>query len=326
MARTPHKNEFQRIATYLAPLTAAAPGAFGLLDDAAVIETPAGQSTVVTTDTMVEGVHYVGDEAPSLIARKLLRVNLSDLAAMGARPSAYTLNLALPESVSDAWLADFTEGLRLDQTSYGISLIGGDSVATPGPATLTITAFGDAAEGEVLRRAGARAGDGLYVSGTIGDGALGLLVLRGEIGGLDAIARDELVDRYRLPRPRSALGVGLVGTAHAAADISDGLVADLGHVASASGLAAEIDLACIPLSSAAGAALDHDSDLWPTVLAGGDDYELVFAAPETATLDELSAHSETPITRIGEFRTGTGVTVMGDGVPMVLDRAGYRHG
>ena len=211
-------DEFTRIARFFAPLAAGFPGAFNLTDDAAAFGLAAGEQAVVTTDAVVAGVHFIGDEPPGLIARKALRVNLSDLAAKGARPLGYTLAAVLPAAIDDAWLEAFAAGLAADQAEFGISLIGGDSVGTPGPLTLSITALG-ALRGAMVRRAGAQPGDRICVSGTIGDAALGLAVLRGRLPALDAAAREALVDRYRLPRPRLELGQAIGPLASAGLDV-----------------------------------------------------------------------------------------------------------
>jgi thiamine-monophosphate kinase len=321
--------EFERIATFFAPLAAGFPGALGLTDDAAILRPAEGAELVVTTDTIVAGVHYIGDEPPGLVAQKLLRVNLSDLAAKGARPVAYTLNIALPPELEDAWLERFCAGLAADQQRFGIALAGGDSVATPGPVTLTITAFGEIAAGGMLRRSGARPGDRIYVSGTIGDGALGLKVLRGRLAGIAASQRDALVERYRLPQPRVACGARLVGIAHAAMDISDGLVADLGHIADMSGVAAVVEAASVPLSTAAAAALEIEPEMRDAVLGGGDDYELLYTAPPDAASSMAAPAAELglPLTAIGRIEAGRGVRVVdAAGAEIALARAGYTHG
>jgi thiamine-monophosphate kinase len=321
--------EFERIATFFAPLAAGFPGALGLTDDAAILRPAEGAELVVTTDTIVAGVHYIGDEPPGLVAQKLLRVNLSDLAAKGARPVAYTLNIALPPELEDAWLERFCAGLAADQQRFGIALAGGDSVATPGPVTLTITAFGEIAAGGMLRRSGARPGDRIYVSGTIGDGALGLKVLRGRLAGIAASQRDALVERYRLPQPRVACGARLVGIAHAAMDISDGLVADLGHIADMSGVAAVVEAASVPLSTAAAAALEIEPEMRDAVRGGGDDYALLFTAPPDAasSFAALAAELGLPLTAIGRIEAGRGVRVVdAAGAEIALARAGYTHG
>ncbi len=323
------RGEFERIARYFAPLTEGFPGALGLTDDAALITPPRDRYLAVTTDTMVAGVHFMGDEAPGLIAAKLLRVNLSDLAAMGAAPMAYTLNLALPESIGDDWLKAFSQGLAADQRAFDIGLAGGDSVSTPGPVTLTITAFGSVETGRALRRSGAESGDIVYVSGTIGDGALGLKLLRGELSGLSGEDSDELIGRYRLPRPRVGLGARLAGLASAAIDISDGLAADLTHILDASGVGAEIEAATVPLSPPAAAALRGDAGLMETILTGGDDYELLFtAAPGYAgRVAALASDLSLPLTPIGRITEGGWLRVTGaDGEAMVLKKAGWTHG
>ncbi len=325
MGNVARHGEFARIARYLAPLAAGYPGAFGLLDDAAVLAPSDGAELVITTDTIVAGIHYIGDEAPGLIAGKLLRVNLSDLAAMGAAPRAYTLNMALPPAIDDAWVAAFAAGLAADQDRYGIVLIGGDSVATPGPVTLTVTGFGEVPAGGALRRDGAKPGDVIFVSGTIGDGALGLLAAR---DALTVAGAEALIDRFRSPRPRLALGRELRGLVHAATDISDGLAADLNHIAAASRVAARIDSGAVPLSTAARTALDSDPNLIETILTGGDDYELVFTAPRSTAkrLTKLAAEIDVAITAIGEIGEGRGVAVFdAAGNRLQLSRSGYSH-
>ncbi len=318
--------EFGRIRRYFAPLAAGFPGALGLTDDAALIDLPPGERLVVTTDAMVAGVHFIGDEPPDSLGRKALRVNLSDLAAMGAAPVAYSLALILPKSVDDAWVAGFADGLAADQREFGIFLSGGDSVSTPGPITISITAFGRVGAGW-LTRSGAHAGDNLYVSGTVGDAALGLDLLQGRLERGEQA--DMLIDRYRLPRPRLGLGKALVGFATAALDISDGLMADLAHLATESGLAGRVAAATIPLSDGARAAMTARPDYcWPRVLAGGDDYELLFTASPTnhyKVMDIASAQG-VGVTLIGKMMEGQGVSALSDNgedvTPAVL---GYRH-
>ncbi len=325
--------EFELIARYFAPLARGFPGAFGLLDDAAVIAPPPGHELVAKTDAIVGGVHFLHDDPPHLIARKALRVNLSDLAAKGAVPRAYMLDIILPMTVTEEWIAAFARGLAEDQNEYGVHLIGGDTDSTPGPVTIAITAFGDVATGRMLRRGGARAGDTVFVTGTIGDAALGLAVLRGKLPNLDANAADFLVDRYRLPRPRFRLGPGLIGTANAAVDVSDGLLADLGHLCEASELTAVIEAPRVPLSTVGRAVLATNSGHITTVLAGGDDYELVFTAPPEAVneLAELSRTVDVPITAIGRMRSPSigkqsQITVLDEsGEPLIFDRRGWRH-
>ena len=329
MARPRRPGEFELIARHFAPLAAGEVGAFGLTDDAAVLQLAPGCAMVATADAMVAGVHFLQDDPPDLVARKLLRVNLSDLAAMGARPRAYLLTTALPEAIDDAWLSAFAAGLAADQVEFGVTLAGGDTVSTPGPLALSLTAVGEAEGGAVLRRAGAEPGDTVYVTGTIGDAALGLDCLQGCLAGLGPQQTAHLVGRYRLPQPRTGLGPRLVGLAHAALDVSDGLVADLGHLCRQSGLGAVIEAACVPLSEAAGEALAADLDLLLRVLTGGDDYELVFAAPPEAgaAIEAICVELGLRLTAIGSFIAGQGVTVVDrDGVPLDgLGAGGWRH-
>lgn len=326
--RSRKTGEFERIARIFAPLAKSFPGALGLLDDAALIAPTADCEFVVTTDTIVAGVHYVGDEPASAVGRKLLRVNLSDLAAMGARPRIYTLNVALPDSVDDAWLEEFAAGLAADQRQFDVVLAGGDSVATPGPATLTLTAIGEVARGKALRRGGARPGDAVYVSGTVGDGALGLKVARGALQALTAQCRDWLAGRYRIPQPRLELGQALAGVATAALDVSDGLVGDLGHIADVSGVGCVVEADRVPLSEPARAALAMDPGLRESILTGGDDYELLFTLPP-ACEDAVPAMVEragVPVTRIGRVETGQGVRVLdAAGQAIEFARTGYVH-
>ena len=321
-------DEFALIAELLAPLSRGAPDAYDLTDDAALIAVPEGRRLVVTKDMLVAGVHCLADDEPGLIARKLLRVNLSDLAAMGAAPRAYLLALALPKTTDESWLRGFVGGLALDQAAFGVDLIGGDTVSTDGPFTASLTAFGDVRVGEEMRRQGSIAGDLVFVSGSLGDAALGLAVLTGGLEGLDEPAETMLRERYHLPRPRIALGLRLSGLAHALIDVSDGLIADLGHLCTASRVAAEIDAPRVPLSMAARAALALDPDLLEKVLGGGDDYELLFTAnSEAATpLAAIAADLDLPITAIGRITEGSGVTALdANGDPIDLPSPGWRH-
>jgi len=316
--------EFALIARHFRPL--AGEGALGLLDDAAVLDIPSGRQLVIAADAMVEGVHYLPDDPPETIGRKLLRVNLSDLAAMGAAALGYLMTTSLPRGVTDAWIAAFVRGLAEDQRRFGIALLGGDTTATPGPASLSLTILGTVAPGAALRRVGARPGDDVWVSGTIGDGALGLRVLRGE---LPADAGGHLARRYRLPEPRLALGQAIAGIAHAGMDVSDGLVQDLGHICRAAGCAGVIRAGLVPLSPPAAALIAADPALLPAILTGGDDYELLFtAAPsDRAAIEALAAAAETPVRRIGHLEAGAPeVTVLApDGRPMPLPRGGWSH-
>ncbi|MCH7485744.1 MAG: thiamine-phosphate kinase [Proteobacteria bacterium] len=312
-----------------APLAPAGAPAFGLSDDAAVYDPPAGRALVITKDVMAAGVHFPAGEDAGLVAQKLLRVNLSDLAAMGARPRAYTLSLALPEDRDEEWVGQFALALAAEQESFDLTLIGGDTVATPGRLTVTVTAFGTLPAGSELRRSNARAGDAVYVSGAIGDAALGLKVLKGELPDLAPEHARALKDRYHRPRPRVSLGPRLTDLANAAIDISDGLAADLGHVCAASGMAATIMAPRVPLSEAARAAVAADPGLMTAVLTGGDDYELLFTcAPDDApAVAALSRELDLPLTAIGQVAEGDGSVrvIDANGRDMVLGDTGYRH-
>lgn len=316
--------EFALIARHFRPL--AGEGALDLADDAAVLDIPPGRRLVIAADAMVEGVHYLPDDPPETIGRKLLRANLSDLAAMGAAPLGYLMTTVLARGTPDDWIAGFARGLAEDQRDFGLTVLGGDTAATPGPTCLSLTILGTVAPGAVLRRAGARPGDDVWVSGTIGDGALGLRVLRGEVPG---DAAGHLARRYRLPEPRLALGQGIAGLARAGMDVSDGLVQDLGHLCRAAGCGAEIAAEAVPLSDAARGLLSTDPALLASVLIGGDDYELLFAAaPDAAAaLCDAAGRAGVAITRIGRMVPGAPeVTVVGaDGQAMHLARGGWSH-
>ncbi len=315
---SPLPAEFALIARHFASL--AGPGALGLGDDAAVFAPPPGRELVVAADAMVAGVHFLPDDPADLVGRKLLRVNLSDLAAMGAVPLHYLMTVSAPRATPDAWFAGFAAGLAADQREFGLTLLGGDTTTTPGPLTLSLTILGHVAPGTALRRNGARDGDLIFVTGTIGDGALGLLAARGELPDADGF----LAGRYRLPQPRLALGARLHSIAHAAMDVSDGLVQDLSHLCRAAGLAAVIEAGRVPLSPPARAA-----DRRELCLTGGDDYELLLAVPpeRAAALAAASAATFIPVTRIGAFHAGPpAVTVRApDGTPIPLARGGWSH-
>jgi thiamine-monophosphate kinase len=318
--------EFGRIRRFFAPL--AGPGGLDLRDDAALLACRAGRQLVVTVDAIVAGVHYFPDDPPDLVARKLLRVNLSDLAAMGARPRHYLLTTALPATHDDDWVARFAAGLGEDQRRYEIALLGGDSVATDGPAVLSLTAIGEVAAGAEIRRSGAQPGDHVWVSGTIGDAFLGLAELRGGYPNLPPEQRAALIARFQLPEPRVELGPRLAGIAHAMCDVSDGLVADLGHICEASGVAATVTLSQLPLSSAARQVVAGAPDLPARLATAGDDYELLFTASPDASngIRNLAAELGLPITAIGTIENGDGVRLVNpDGKTVSVAAAGYRH-
>ena len=318
--------EFERIRRFFAPL--AGPGGLGLLDDAAIVDCREGPRLVVTADAIVAGVHYLPDDPPDLVARKLLRVNLSDLAAMGARPLYYLLTTALPAALGSDWLAEFTRGLAEDQRRFGIDLLGGDSVATTGPAVLSLTAIGEVAAGMEVRRNDARAGDLVWVSGTIGDAFLGLALLGGAYPQLAPEYRAGLIARFQMPDPRLGLGCRLAGIAHAMIDISDGLIADLGHICETSRVGAVAELASLPLSPAARIIVDREPGVRTKLATGGDDYELLFTAPagSTKAIDDLSSVLGLPITRIGRIEPGEGVRLVdAEGRTIPVGESGYRH-
>jgi thiamine-monophosphate kinase len=304
-------DEFTIIERFFAPL--AGEGAFGLQDDAGVIATPAGMDLVVTTDAIGEGVDFFTFDPAGLVAQKALRVNLSDLAAKGADPAFYLLNLSLPPSVDETWLSAFAEGLARDQQEFGISLLGGDTGATEGPLTIAVTAFGFVPAGAMVRRAGAKPGDAVYVTGSIGDSGGGLAIFRREKHSLSEADRDHLIDRYRLPQPPVAFAASLRGIAHAAIDVSDGLIADLGHLAAASCVRIMVEGEKVPLSAPL-RALWGDNALVRAV-AAGDDYQIAFAAPPGL---------KGPFTEVGRVEAGSGavLTVAGREVSVP---PGYRH-
>jgi thiamine-monophosphate kinase len=296
-------SEFELIARYFARLSKGFPGAYGLLDDAAVIGPSSGHELVVKTDAIVADVDFSADTQPDLIARKALRVNLSDLAGKGAIPRAYLVNLIVPNLVNEEWIAGFAAGLAQDQAEYAVHLIGGDTSSTSGPITVAVTAIGEVPVGRIIRRGGARPGDRIFVTGTIGDAALGLAVLRGALSDLDSPSAAFLAHRCKLPQPRVALGPQLVGIASAGMDISDGLVADLKHMCTVSNLSAIVEATSVPLSPAAVAAIGGNAQRLATALTGGDDYEVLFTACPTdaARISALSQSSGVPITPIGRM-------------------------
>jgi thiamine-monophosphate kinase len=321
MARRGRIGEFELIARYFAPLAKGFTGARGLKSDNAFLVADGRHDLVVKTDTIVSGVHFLADEKPERIAAKALRVCLSDLAAGGAVPFTYQMALSLNTGWIERWIAGFARGLAADQKRYRLALSGGDTTSTPGPTTISITAFGKVARGKGLGRAGARAGDELWVSGTIGDGALGLLAARGD---LDSPALER---RYRLPQPRTTLGPRLVGIAHATADVSDGLLADAGHIADASRLGIHIERNLVPLSQAARRAVEAKPALWSSVLGGGDDYELVIAVSprKRAALHAAARAAGVVVTQIGRFAKGKGVRLTIGGREARVRRKGFVH-
>jgi thiamine-monophosphate kinase len=313
------------IARYFRPL-ATDPGAFDLTDDAAILK-PSADELVVTTDAIVEGVHFLADDPPDTIARKALRVNLSDLAAKGATPAGFVLTLALREA-EDAWLTPFARGLGQDATQFGCPLLGGDTVSTPGPRMISVTAFGRVPPGKMVRRNGAKAGDRVMVSGTIGDAALGLGLLKGG-AALGGDEREMLIGRYRVPQPRVALAQAVRDQASAAMDVSDGLAGDLAKLCAASGVSAAIDAQSIPLSAPARTLLRSGAPGIESIISGGDDYEILCTIPENRfeAFAQAAQLAGVPVTSIGTIIAGPAVPrfIDGQGAEIVLPRLSYSH-
>jgi len=313
--------EFELIAKYFRPL--AGPEGLGLIDDAAVITPPAGFDLVITMDLLVEGVHFMPGDAPADIAYKSLAVNISDLAAKGATPAHYFLGLSLPAEKTGDWLAAFAAGLGAAQRGFDITLAGGDTTESRGDVMISITAMGTVPSGAMIKRSGARVGDGVYVSGTLGDAGLGLKIARGELAN-----NDFLLGRYRRPEPRLRLGAALAGLARACADVSDGLMADLGHICAASGVGASIEEVHLPVSAPTAALVQSNPSLRALVYAGGDDYELVFtvAKENHARLMEIADELDLPISRIGLI-IGSGNIELIDkhGELVQTSNQGYQH-
>jgi thiamine-monophosphate kinase len=318
-------DEFAWIAS-LRALTLGDERALGLADDAAVLPARPGFDLVISKDAMVEGVHFPTGEAPDVIARRLLRTSLSDLAAKAASPFGYFLLTAWPAGGDDAYRAAFRSGLEQDGRAFGVALLGGDTVSTPGPLTVSATVLGWSPHGRVVLRSGARVGDALMVCGHVGDGWLGLLATQGKV----ADPTGALTEHYRLPKPLLTLREVLLEFAHAAADVSDGLVADAGHIGEASGRGLDIDLDTLPLSAEAAAWCDSQSDPARARLAlavGGDDYALVCAVPDERAADFAAAVQTLaiPVARMGGFGGLPGVRVMVGGRRIEPERGGWRH-
>jgi thiamine-monophosphate kinase len=330
VASAPASGEDSLIARYFKPI-ATDPGAFNLDDDAAALKVEGGD-LVVTTDAIVEGVHYLASDPPGTIARKALRVNLSDLAAKGATPAGFVLTLAL-RTVDDAWLKPFAQALGEDAVSFDCPLLGGDTVSTPGPPMISITAFGQVPRGRMIHRSGAKPGDRVMVTGTIGDAALGLDILKGgavaaALAG-NAAAREMLTGRYRVPQPRNALATTVRDHAHAAMDVSDGLAGDLTKLCAASGVSAAIDAPGIPLSSAAAKLVAQGAASLETLISGGDDYEILCVIPEARfeAFALAAGKAGVAVTSIGTIIAGTAAPSFLDahGRELVLTRRSFSH-
>ncbi|WP_091680835.1 thiamine-phosphate kinase [Methylocapsa palsarum] len=326
-------SEDELIAAYFAPLAGA--GAHGLLDDAASLASAPGQDLVLTKDLLVAAVHFFNDDPPGDIARKALRVNLSDLAAKGAEPLGFLLGLALPQDWTADWLKAFAEGLGSDSAAFACPLLGGDTIRTPGPLTISITAIGAVPSGGMVPRGGVAAGDHIYVTGTIGDAALGLKLRHDAAAGrswtqaLSAAAADHLRRRYLLPEPRVALRGSLRRHARAAMDVSDGFGGDLAKMLGLSALSARVSIESVPLSAAAREALSLEPRLIETILTGGDDYEILCAiAPADRAAFEASAAADgTTVTRVAEtFDGGQGVLFQApSGEILRLEKLSFQH-
>jgi thiamine-monophosphate kinase len=318
------------IARYFKPI-ATDPGAFSLDDDAAVLKAH-GNDIVVTTDAIVEGVHFLPDDPPDTIARKALRVNLSDIAAKGATPAGFVLTLAL-RNVDEAWLAAFAGALGEDATSFGCPLLGGDTVSTPGPLTISITVFGRLPEGRIVHRSGARPGDRVMVTGTIGDAALGLDILKGGPVAAallsDPTAKELLVARYRAPQPRNDLADAVRAHASASMDVSDGLAGDLTKLCAASGTSADIDTALVPMSVAAASLVGRGVVGLEKLIAGGDDYEILCTVPQAqlAAFTQAAGRAGIAVTAIGTVTAGGHPPRFLDaqGNAIALERLSYSH-
>ena len=325
-------NEDRLIARYFKPI-ARHPGALRLNDDAAVMTPPPRHDLVVTVDAIVSGVHFFPDDPPASIARKALRVNLSDLAAKGAKPAGFLLTLSLPKGIGDRWLKAFANGLGGDARAYGCPLLGGDTVSTPGPVMISVTAFGRVTPGKMVRRSSAAPGDRIVVTGTIGDAALGLDILKGGAVATalaqDAAASRMLVSRYRVPQPRNAMAQAVRDHASAAMDVSDGLAGDLAKLCAASGVSAVIDIKSEPLSAASATLLARGTVGIEALVSGGDDYEILCAIPEAgfAAFAQAAGLAGVAVTSIGTVIAGISAPRFLDaqGREIALKRLSYSH-
>jgi thiamine-monophosphate kinase len=310
---------------------ATAASAFGLGDDAAALAPPPGCDLVLTTDGVIAGVHFLPTDPPQSIARKALRMNLSDLAAKGATPIGFLLSIALPANTQETWVAAFAEGLGQDISHYGCPLLGGDTDRTPGPLSISITAFGTLPHGAMVRRATAKPDDVIAVTGTIGDAALGVLIHRdadlAKQWRLSSTASEHLRQRYLLPQPRNALAEALRKHASAAMDVSDGLAGDLAKLCRASGLAAEVDVDAVPLSDAAHAALSADAKLIECIMTGGDDYEIVLTLPAVrfGAFRTAAESAGVPVSKIGQVTSGQGARFLREGKALSFAKPSYSH-
>jgi thiamine-monophosphate kinase len=319
--------EDELIARFFAPLATHA-GALGLTDDAAFITPPPGHDVVLKTDAIIGGVHFFAEDAAHTVACKALRVNLSDLAAKGAKPLGFLLSLALPKEIGDSWLENFAEGLRGDSVLYACPLFGGDTDRTPGPITVSVAMFGSVPQGTMVRRAGASPGDRVFVSGTVGDATLGLALRRGATWKLAEPERQHLISRYLLPQPRNALAEAVRTHASASMDVSDGLAGDFAKLCRASGVGATIESARVPFSDAGRAVLAAEPAMLEAALSGGDDYEIVCTVPsqKADSFYAAAAAAKVPVSDIGEIAGEEGARFLGpDGAPLTFAQASYSH-
>lgn len=329
MAAVDVAGEFETIRRLFAPLAHPEWGR-GLRDDVAVVPSKAGHDLVVTKDALVEGVHFLPTDPLDTVARKLMRVNLSDLAAKGAEPFGYLLACHWSERCGWPERMTFVDGLRTDQKAFGVALLGGDTVVTPGPAGFSMTLMGWTPKGRTVGRSGARVGDLVFVTGTIGDGWLGLQAAQGKLS-LEPDRVAALVEHYRAPTPRLEFAGPIRDFASASIDVSDGLIADLGHLAEASGVRIEIDLEITPRSAAGQAWYDGRVDeqaALESLVTGGDDYEIAFTAParDEAVLRREAERRHLRLTCIGRVTAGQGVLARFAGQPVPIDRPGFTHG
>lgn len=324
--------EDKLIARYFKPL-ATADGALGLRDDTAFYSPPEGHELVLTADAIVAGVHFLPDDPAGCVAQKALRVNLSDLAAKGAAPAGCLMTLALPRDTSETWLECFAAGLKADSETFACPVFGGDTVRTDGPVSVSIFAFGVLPRGTMVQRRGAQPGDRIFVTGTIGDGALGLKLLREpahtKVWSLSDSDAKHLIDRYRVPQPRVAVAAAVRAHASASMDVSDGLIGDLAKLCDVSGVSARIEAKAVPLSAGARRALSSEPTLIETIATGGDDYEILFTLPpaRVAAFRDLAKASNVGVTEIGEIVEGNDppIVVGTDGAALTFARTSFSH-
>lgn len=331
--------EFDLIARVFRPLAAGSSASLNLVDDAAVLDPGPGFEVIVTTDTLSESVHFRSEDSPDVVAQRALASNMSDLAAMAAEPLGYTLAIAAPASTPASWFEEFAAGLAAEQARYGTGLLGGDTTKSPGGLMITITALGRAPKGLAIKRSNAKADDHLWVSGTIGDATLGLAILQGDISAQSRADREFLVERFNRPTARLVVASLLRSHATSAIDVSDGLIADVGHIATASNLAVEIEGEAIPLSTAARSVAESPGDggtgMLARLMSGGDDYEIAFTAPASAqsAIERWSADNVLPLSRIGRLTSPSSERIAGSvsvidvsGEALIMDGpGGYRH-